>query len=163
VTSSALSCGLEASLFRIPLASAANSFSGIANSVKPQFMQARSFGNTQTIGLSKPSRPGKWTIISAPNSSGLSAAHDLQLISPPYARPWSLIPEVLSYLSVPSCLINCAIQVLEKSDDEIAWAWFRLRNAPDPQKAQRFTIVSSCSAVGYMPPNELFQESAGQN
>ena len=35
-----------------------NSASGIANSVKPQFKQTRSFGKTHTMGLSSPSSPG---------------------------------------------------------------------------------------------------------
>ncbi len=40
-------------------ASRRNSASGIANSVKPQFKQTRSFGKTQTKGFSHPSRPAK--------------------------------------------------------------------------------------------------------
>jgi hypothetical protein len=36
-----------------------NSASGIANSVKPQFKQTRSFGKTHTLGLSRLSRPGE--------------------------------------------------------------------------------------------------------
>jgi len=35
------------------------SASGTTNSVKPQFKQTRSFGNTHTIGLSRPLSPGK--------------------------------------------------------------------------------------------------------
>jgi hypothetical protein len=44
-----------------------NSFCGIVSSVKPQSMQTKSLGNTQTTGLSTFSSPRTWTLISAAN------------------------------------------------------------------------------------------------
>jgi hypothetical protein len=42
-------------------------FSGVVNREKPQSRETKSLGNTQTGGLSRFLRPGKWTRISVPN------------------------------------------------------------------------------------------------
>ena len=76
--------------FPYPFASPANSLSGIANSVKPQSMQTRSFGNMKTPGLFRPSHPLKWTLISALNLRLLSEEHDLHIIA-------SLLCKTLAY------------------------------------------------------------------
>jgi hypothetical protein len=44
-----------------------NSLSGTMNSVEPHSKQTASFGNTHTIGFSKPLSPGKWMAISLLN------------------------------------------------------------------------------------------------
>jgi hypothetical protein len=120
VTSSVLSCRLEASVSCIPLASSANLVSGIANSVKPQSMQTRGFGNTQTTGLSRPSRPGKWRLISAPNCSWFCDVHDLHVTASLHAGPGSVPPEVLSYLKCAFPPHELCHAGLNQSDDDIA-------------------------------------------
>ena len=52
-----------------PLASRANSFSGILNRETPQSMQIRILGDSKTPALSRFCRPGKCTFISAVNSA----------------------------------------------------------------------------------------------
>lgn len=59
-----------------------NSVSGIANSVKPQFIQTTIFGNTKTWGVVK---PGKWMAISVGNLLWFSEVHSLQAMAPSYS------------------------------------------------------------------------------
>jgi hypothetical protein len=61
---------------------------GMRNSALPQFKQTRACGNTQTGGLSRPSRPGQWSAISALNVASFSAPHDLHAtVRPLQSRP----------------------------------------------------------------------------
>ena len=65
-----------------PSTSRRKSVSGIANSVKPQFIQTRSFGKTHTMGLFRPFSPGKWIATSAVRLLWCSDWQDLQDIAP---------------------------------------------------------------------------------
>jgi len=56
-----------------------NSLSGIVNSVSPQPKQTESLGKTNTMGLSRPSSPGKWIAISLLNICCLSDEHLVQV------------------------------------------------------------------------------------
>jgi len=73
----------ELSLFHTLLTSFANSVSRMANSVKPQSMQTRSFGKIKTGCLTRSCHPGKWTLSSALNLREFSDIHDLQVIASP--------------------------------------------------------------------------------
>jgi hypothetical protein len=53
----------------------------MVNSVKPHSKQTASFGNTHTMGLSKPFNPGKWMAISPLNTLWLSERHRLQVMA----------------------------------------------------------------------------------
>ena len=75
--------GTEAAPVSVPLPSNANSVSGTVNHVKPQSKQTKSFGNIQTVGLSRLLRPRKWTLISELNSASLPDAHIKQGITNP--------------------------------------------------------------------------------
>jgi hypothetical protein len=48
---------------------------------KPQSKQTKSFGNIKTVGLSSFFNPGKWMLISAPNSVRFFDPHVLHAIS----------------------------------------------------------------------------------
>ena len=58
-----------------PFLSSSNCSSGTTSSAKPQARQTLSLGNTQTMGLSRPFRPGKWIASSPFRSFELSEAH----------------------------------------------------------------------------------------
>jgi len=65
-----------------PSAKLRNSFSGTEHSVKPQFKQIKSCGNTITCGLRRASSPpGKWIQISVGKKVWLSDWQDLQSIA----------------------------------------------------------------------------------
>src|SRR5208282_2125735 len=91
------------------LPSRCNSFSGTANSVKPQSMQTRSFGNRRTGGLSRFFSPGKWTLISELNFRWFSELHDLHDIASPHARPSLLLADAPRYPSLPPRPLICAM------------------------------------------------------
>ena len=63
-----------------PLPSRRISFSAIVNSVKPQFMQVRSLGNTQTAGLLTFSNPRTCTAISPAKFLWSSDPQDLHIM-----------------------------------------------------------------------------------
>src|SRR5208337_1221190 len=65
----------------IPSLSRRNSVSARANSAEPQSKQTLSSGNTKAAVLLRSSRPGKWMLISAPNSFWFSEPHNLQAIA----------------------------------------------------------------------------------
>jgi hypothetical protein len=76
----------------LPFARTRNSLSGITNSALPQLKQTNSFGKAQTVGFSRPIRPGKWMATSAVNLSCLSDPHVLHdtvrsLSEPIIAKP----------------------------------------------------------------------------
>jgi hypothetical protein len=50
-----------------PSIKACNSFFGTTSSAKPQSELGTTLGNTHTVSLSRPSRPGKWIFISVLN------------------------------------------------------------------------------------------------
>jgi hypothetical protein len=62
------------------LASCDNSFFGVVNREKPQSKQIKTFGNTNTLGLSRLWRPLEWTFTSALNSLWRPDPHDAQSI-----------------------------------------------------------------------------------
>jgi hypothetical protein len=70
-----------------PFLSKRNSVSETTNSAFPQFKQTNSSGNTQTMGFSRPFRPGKWMAISAVSFCCLSDPHDLHVTVCPFPKP----------------------------------------------------------------------------
>ena len=58
-----------------------SSASGTKNSANPQSKQTAISVNMPTLGFSKPSQPGKWTFISAPNLFSLFDEHRLQIMN----------------------------------------------------------------------------------
>jgi len=76
-------CAVDCSLFEAPLASNANSSSGTLNREEPQSKQTKTFGNSQTPGLSRFLSPMKWSIISAEKLPWFSEAHAGQDINSP--------------------------------------------------------------------------------
>jgi hypothetical protein len=64
-----------------PCVRTCNSLSGTANSAKPHCKQTTSFGKTQTMGLSRPSSPGKWIAISPLKTLCFSEWHPLQVMA----------------------------------------------------------------------------------
>jgi len=67
---------VEVPLVRIPLASIANSVSGVVNREEPQTRQTKTFGKNKTPGLSIFLKPRKWMFISAANSQWFSELHN---------------------------------------------------------------------------------------
>ena len=60
------------------------SLSGTKNSAFPQFKQRNSSGNTQTMGLLRPSSPGEWMATSAVKRRCLSDPQHLHVMSPSF-------------------------------------------------------------------------------
>jgi hypothetical protein len=60
------------------------SLSGTINSAFPQVKQRNSSGNTQTMGLLRPSSPCEWMATSAVNLRCLSDPHHLHVMSPSF-------------------------------------------------------------------------------
>jgi DNA-binding NarL/FixJ family response regulator len=77
-----------------------NSVSGRANSVKPQSMHTRIFGNTKTVALSRFSIPGKWMFISVLNFCWFAEVHDLQVIR---SSPRWIVVEQSPGLAISQC------------------------------------------------------------
>ena len=91
-----LCSGTEVFLDKLPVASSANSVSGVVNLEKPHSRQTKTLGNRKTLGLSRFLMPEKWMLISAGNTACLREPHDTQGINTPYESKTYMTKKCLS-------------------------------------------------------------------
>jgi len=77
-----------------------NCGAGNSNSTKLQSRQTTIFGNAQTWGLFKPSKPGKWIAISALKFFRSSDEQRLQFIGDPLALAVDTLPKKIDLLGM---------------------------------------------------------------